>query len=179
MAWTTPPTWNSGDTLAASDLQIVSDDLSYLKAVADGTTFLGTRVTRAAATSIPDSTSTAITFTAENYDYGSWWASGTDIIVPAAAIPSGFTTIAVSITVRVVFASNGTGQRRASIKVNGSAIVNPSVGAVSGDTTEISFSIPWPVAAADVITMEVYQNSGGALNASSMACTVYRIAPAA
>jgi hypothetical protein len=46
--------------------------------------------------STPDSD---ITFTAETFDH-SWWSAETDVVVPAGAIPAGFTTVAVTVTVR-------------------------------------------------------------------------------
>lgn len=179
MAWTTPPTWNSGDTLAASDLQIVSDDLTYLKGVTDGVTASGCTVSRATNQSINDSTTTSITFLIEDMDLGGWWSSGTDIVVPAGAIPAGFTTILVHIIGDIQFAANGTGYRAVSIYINGSLLGTRNSSAVSGETTSVGIDRYAVVAAADVITIRATQTSGGALNATKITASVVRHAPAA
>lgn len=36
MAWSTPPTFADGDVLSATDLNVLADDLEYLKGVLDG-----------------------------------------------------------------------------------------------------------------------------------------------
>src|SRR5690349_21481646 len=109
MAYTTPPTFVADDPLAAADLNILGDDIAYLKAIADGVGFSGTRVTRAASTSISNNTDSAITFTAEPTDVGGWFSSGTNVVVPAGAIPAGYTTIAVDVIGQTSWTANGTG----------------------------------------------------------------------
>lgn len=178
MAYTTPPTFNSGDVLAASDLNILGDDIVYLKGITDGITASGVQVGRSTNQSIGDSTFVAVTYTGEGFDFGGWWSSGTDIIVPAGAIPSAFTTILVMCIVRVSFASNGTGYRRVRMLANGAEFARQTFGAISGDPTEIVMVDFAEVAAADVITTEVYQTSGGSLNLATASVTVMRYAPA-
>jgi hypothetical protein len=179
MAFTTPPTFIAADPLAAADLNILGDDIAYLKAIADGLTFSGVSVSRAAATSISTATDTDITFTAEAFDYGSWWSSGISAVVPASAIPAGFTTIAVALVFRAVFATNATGYRAIKVMVNGSATKAPTIGAVSGAATEQNFTTVEIVAAGDTLGMAVLQTSGGSLNVSSSSMLVYRIFPVA
>lgn len=179
MAWTTPPTFSSGATLAAADVNILGDDLTYLKGITDGVSFSAVKATRAAATSIPNAAYTAVTFTAETYDYGGWYASGTNIVVPAGAIPSGYTTIAVMATGRAVFAANATGVRRLQVSLNGTAQFQPLASGDGTDATDLSGFGFLIVAAADIITLEVYQTSGAALNASGMSLNVVRFAPVA
>lgn len=152
--------------------------MEYLKGIADGVTASGTDVSRVAATSIPDSTYTPITWTAENFDYGGWWASGTNIVVPAGAIPSGYTTILVILLGYARFATNGTGTRTVHFTKNGSAFANNGNTALAGEETVIEVSAFTTVAAADIITMEVRQSSGGALNVSDLTFSVVRFAPA-
>lgn len=181
MAWTDPPTFSDGVTLPASQLnQYVRDNLNYLKGIADGVSFSGTRVTRAASTSISDSTDSGITFTGEGYDYGSWWASGTNVVVPAGAIPSGYTTIAVQCVGSTTWTANGTGRRYVYVKQNGTVVAGVNT---TGDASEDMFMVAPPafvvVAAGDLITLSVKQTSGGALAAYNSQLIVVRYAPAA
>lgn len=181
MAYTTPPTFGAGTALPASQLNILSDDIEYLYGVAQGVTGSGVQVTRSATTSIPASTSTAITFTAEVYDLGGWWSSGTAITVPSGAVPAGFASIIVHVEAELRFASDATGARAITIYKNGSA-VEPGrrVAAVDGgDSTDFGMSRYVSVVAGDTLSLRVYQNSGGALDASSIVFSVMRHAPEA
>lgn len=174
MAYTTPPTFIADDPLAAADLNILGDDLEYLKAITDGLTFSGTRETRSAATSISNATWTAVSWSAEVYDYGGWYSAGTDIVVPAGAIPAGFTTISVHCIFNASFAANGTGYRGIRLLVNGSSQVAQTIPGFASDTAIIVGTGYVVVEAGDILTVEVYQNSGGALNASSMQLVAVR-----
>lgn len=178
MAYTTMKTWTS-ETLTSSDMKTyLTDNIEYLKGVADGLTFSGVEVTRTAATSIADTTESPITFTAETFDYGGWWSSGTDVTVPSGAIPSGYTSIAVLLLGRTKFAANGTGIRRITILKNGGAISGPTVSAITGEDTEIDTARFTTAEAGDVFTLQVYQTSGGALNTSGTILSVVRFLPA-
>lgn len=179
MAYVTPKTWVSGDVVQASQLnQDLRDNVEYVKALTDGFNFSSVQLTRNAATSINDATLTTITWTAEGYDFGGWWSSGSNITTPASAIPSGFTTIGVLVIARTVFASNGTGIRRLNILKNGSNFGQVSTSALTGDTTDLACIDVTTVASGDTVSVQVYQNSGGALNVSSTQVTLIRIAPA-
>ena len=179
MAYTAPPTFVAGDPLAAAELNVLGDDIKYLYAATEGLTFSGCSVTRAADTSIPDTTETAITFTAEGYDYGAWWASGPDVVVPAGAIPAGFTTIAVQVIGRTKFAGDNLGFRQLAITLNGTAYVGSNVDAVDGGDTEIVVADFAMVAAGDTIGVSIYQTAGHAINVAGTKLTVVRFAPAA
>jgi hypothetical protein len=183
MAYVTPPTFVPSDPLAADDLNTLGDDIGYLKAITDGVGFSGVQLRRTSTQSILDTTWTAITWQTESggFDYGSWWSSGTNIVVPAGAIPSGFTTIACQVLTSTNFSSNGTGTRFIRILVNGSETEKRSVTAISGDVTYIPAQDFIVVAAGDVITVEVYQSSGSTLtiSGSNSKVTVTRYAPVA
>lgn len=180
MSWTTPPTFVASDPLAAADLNILGDDLVYLKGITDGVSFSGVSLQRSAVQSIPDSTNTSVTFTVEAFDYGSWFSSGTQAVVPAGAIPAGFTTIAVMCIAHAEYAANSTGTRRIRVLVNGSSAGGSNSSAVNGDTTDLDASIPAIVAAGDTIELECNQSSGGALNVgANVKLFIYRIAPVA
>lgn len=181
MAYVTPPTFVASDPLAAADLNILGDDITYLKGITDGVSFQAVTVTRSANTSIADSTWTAVSWTAEVIDYGGWYSSGTNIVVPAGAIPAGFTTIAIDLIPYIAqFDNNVTGIRGARILVNGTpSVLNSTQAGFASDDTVVNSTGLLVVAAADIITMEVYQSSGGALNAYGMRLTIARRAPVA
>lgn len=181
--YTTPPTFVAADPLPAADLNILGDDIEYLKGITDGVTFSGTQLRRTATQSISSGSWTAVTWQTESggFDYGGWWTSGTNIVVPAGAIPAGFTTIACYGIARTYFGSNSTGQRKIRILVNGSPTETSNFPAISGDQTDVFVPDFFVVAAGDIITVEVYQNSGSSLNiaSSDTKVTIVRYAPAA
>lgn len=183
MSYTTPPTFVADDPLAAADLNILGDDIAYLKGVADGVGFSGVQLRRTATQSITTATDTLITWQTESggFDVGSWWASGTDIIVPASAIPAGYTTIACRVDASTRYASNGTGSRILRILVNGTATEGRVTSALSGETTTVDVADFIVVAASDVITVQTYQSSGSTLtiDGASTKVTVVRHAPVA
>lgn len=179
MPYAVPPNFTAGNALTAAELDVLGDDIVYLNGLAQGTTFSGTEIGRATAQSIPNSTLTAVTFTAETFDFGGWWASGSLATVPAGAIPSGFTTIMVQCFATARFAANGTGTRQAAIVLNGSVSgVGVSVSALSGETTLVPVTKVIEVAAGDTLGLSVQQNSGGALNCDYGLLTIVRFAPA-
>lgn len=182
MSWTTPPTFTAGTDLPAADLNILGDDLVHLKGIADSVGASGCQVSRSGTQSVSTSTSTTITFTAEVSDIGGWYASGTDIVVPAGAIPSSYTTIVLDVDAECRFASNATGARAMTIYVNGAA-VDPGrrfAAVDGGDSTDIGMSRKlFGIAAGDVITLRVYQNSGSSLNVSNVFMSVMRYCPEA
>lgn len=173
-SWTPQKTWAT-EILTASDLNTyLRDDLEYLKGQRDLVTFSGAQLNRSAATSIPNATYDPVTWSGEVWDYGGWWSSGASVIVPAGAVPSGYTTIMLQVVARTVFAANGTGIRKVRLLKNGASFGSLSLSAISGDTTDLFIFDMEKAVAADAITMQLYQNSGGALDASSTQITVVR-----
>jgi hypothetical protein len=177
-SYTPERSWTNGDAVAASDLNTyLRDNVDYVYGQVTGITFSGCTLTRVAATSIPDATNTAITWTTERKDVGGWYSSGTQIIVPAGAIPSGSTTIAIKVEARTIFAADATGRRRVRLLKNGTPFRTPSYSGDASDDTEVPASGVEFVVATDIITVELYQNSGGSLNASETIVDVYRLGP--
>ena len=174
MPYTTPPTFNPGDPLAAADLNILGDDIEYLKGITDGVSLSAVKVRRSANQSIGNSTDVEISFDTEVLDLGGWWTSGTDIIVPAGAIPAGFTTVGVIILLAIKFATNGTGKRQARVLLNGSSVDFWLVPALDDGNTSIFISTFTTVEAGDVITLEAWQSSGGSLNVTEAHVSVLR-----
>ncbi len=173
MSWTTPPTFLSGAILTAAEQNILSDDLSYLKAQTDSTATQRVYLTRTANLSLTTGVYTAIPWGSAVYDLGGWWTSGTNIVVPAGAIPAGFTTSAIDVWAKARFASNNAGVRFLRVLLNGTVQgVGDSTGAVNGDTTDMSTFSSMVAAAGDIITVQVAQSSGGSLNATQMQALV-------
>lgn len=167
---TTPPTFVAGDILEADQLNQLGDGIVELQAVAEGVTFQGAEVKRTGTQSIADGSDVTVVWQSEAGgigDIGGWWSSGTDIIVPAGAIPSGATEIAVHVEAGTNFAANGTGTRFIRILQDGSIMKSYSTGAISGDPTEVSVGKTLKCVAGTVITIVVHQTSGGALNISA------------
>lgn len=178
MSYSTPPAFVSGDTLLASELNVLSDDISYLYGVSVATSLSAVQVTRSATQSVATSNAEYVSFDTENLDYGGWWSSGTTVTVPAGAIPSGYTTIAVLVFAQVTWATNGTGKRRIQVHKNGSSFGGWKISAVDDDTTALYLSELTTVAAGDTIKLDVWQNSGGSLNVTEARLTVARFAAA-
>ena len=178
MAYTTPPTFVSGDPLTAADLNILSDDIADLHGVAEGVTFYGVKLVKTSQ-SISDSAYTNINWASETYDYGSWWSTGVYATVPAGAIPAGFTTIACHVVVNARWAANGTGNRRISLQVNGSEVAYSSLSGITGDTLGMVINDYVLVVAGDQIKIQVYQSSGSSLTLDYAYMTIIRHAPVA
>lgn len=179
MAFTTPPTFSSGSVLTAAQLNILGDDLNYLKGVADGVTLSGFSIRRAATQSISDSTDTDVSFDTEIADFGGWWSSGTTATTPSGAIPAGYTSVGALVTCAAKFATNATGKRKMVPLKNGSSVDSWKVSAIDDDTTSVYLTTFTTTVATDTWKLQVWQNSTGALNMSEARLTVLRYGAAA
>jgi hypothetical protein len=180
MAYVTPPTFLGGDPLAADELNTLGDDIVYLYGVSRGVTFSGVQLNRTSSQSLATGTDTDITWQAEPFDYGGWWASGATITVPAGAIPDGFTTIALLVFARLQYDADATGNRRVVVLKNGTAFGRRTLnGLGGGDATDVSIQEVVTAAAGDAITVQGYQTAGHSLNVTAADVTVLRYAPVA
>jgi hypothetical protein len=170
---TTPPTFVAGTELAAADLNLLRDGIEELQVFADSMVASAVKLNRTSAQSIPDSTWTAVTWNNQLGDLGGWWSSGTNITMPSD-FPAGVTTYFVSIPVMAVFATNTTGNRGIRTLLNGSVVEQYSVFPPDICTATTSM---FEVAEGDVITLEVFQDSGGSLNLSGVVITCMRLFP--
>lgn len=167
MTWTSPKTMGSEIGTSSDWNTYVRDNELYLYGLATGTTFSGVFLSRAASQSVSDSTATNISWDTENFDYGAWWSSGANITVPAGAIPTGFTTIAVWVIPILSFPTDADGKRRVIINKNGAEQERMTLSAVSDDPTIVILPTLITVVAADVITIQAYHTAGGALNVTA------------
>lgn len=181
--WTTPPGFTSTTLTAAVLNQLIGSggNLEWLKNAlaaigvnADSglqtvdSAVAGCRVYNSANISIPDAAWTALTFNTERFDLYDNAASTFHSTVSTTGritIPTGLGGYYL-IGGHVEFAANTTNRR-------GIRIVH-SVGAtvIAADDQEapaaamgLSITTLWPIAAAEYVTLEVWQNSGAALNA--------------
>lgn len=177
-SWTPSKTWTS-ENLTQGDLNTyLRDNTEYLKGIVDGTSYMGVQVTRSGAQSVASSSSTTVIFTAEvsGSDVGGWWSSGSAIIVPSGAVPSGGTVICVHVEAEATFGSDSTGQRIMNLYHNGDQqLPGRIVPAVNGDATSFGMSRYLFAQAGDEINLRVYQNSGGNLDLTNVVVSVVRV----
>ena len=173
MAYTTPPTFVSSTTATAADVNILGDDIVYLKAQTDQAVFSGFYANRSTNQSIPDSTDTDVTLTTESWDQGGWIAvSATTATVPASAIPAGYTNVIVDIRCAAHFAGSAVGARRLIINKSGTQFASQAIDAPGTSSLSVAFSTLIDAAAGDTFRIQVWQDSGGALNILSASLSV-------
>lgn len=167
MTYSVVSTKATGDTVAASDWNTyLRDNLADHEARIIGNTFSGASVTRASNQSISTAAWTAVSWTAESTDQGGWIATtSTTFTVPAGAIVAGYTSIFVSFGVSIYWAANSTGGRGLRFLKNGTEYAGDTRLATTG-AMGVTVVAPDIIAVAgDTFTCEIYQDSGGALNA--------------
>lgn len=127
----------------------------------------GCRVYNSAAISVPNDTWTALTFNSERFDrfdnaastYHSTTTNTARITVPAGL--GGYYLIGG----HAEFASNTTNRRGLRIvHSTGATVIASDVQEAVGNVHSLSIVTLYAVAAAEYVTLEAYQNSGGALN---------------
>lgn len=177
MAYVTPPTFVADDVLAADELNILGDDIEYLKGITDGVVASGVQVYRDTNQATASGVAENVVFATENFDFGGYWSSGDTVTIPAGAIPAGFTSILVHVVGRIRWGTSGTGNRRVRALLNGVSFSSNTQGGIASDPTD-QYIIDYTLAeAGDDITLEGYQTSGGALNIEVGVITVVRHAP--
>jgi hypothetical protein len=176
MAYVDPGSFSDGSDLTGAEMNVLADDVRYLKAAADGTAFAGVSVLRSTTQSIPTATYTDVSWGSSPIDIGAAWSSGASITVPAAWIPSGATSAYLEIQATARFDTSGTGSRGISVTQNGSTVEVPFfTSGLPSDTTPVAVLVWATVASGDVIKVQVYQSSGGALNVNQATAHVKRI----
>lgn len=178
MAYVTPPTFGADTALPASDLNVLSDDISYLKAFADAQAGSGVSLLRTTNLSVVTASWTDIPWGSAPIDITGWWTSGTDITVPSGLVPPGYTSVVIEIETRARFDQNGTGARQIQVMLNGGLVEIPfATSGITGETTPVAITVWADCVDGDVLTVQVYQNSGGNLNCNHAVAHVKRIFP--
>lgn len=139
--------------------------LKWAAPAAPSVTFAGCSLSKSAAQSVSNATWTAISWDLENYDTDAFHNNSTNntrITIPAGK--GGKYLIASNL----FNPSNATGSRLIKIQKNGADIAYGDwQRANSGHSTSTIFSQVLDLAVADYIEVNLYQDSGGALNVNS------------
>ena len=161
MAWTTPRTWTTGETVTAAIMNThARDNLAYLKALApDVWVVPSARVYNDAAISINNNTITALTFNSERWDTDSIHSTVTNT-GRLTATKAGI----YHIHGHVAFASNSSGSRQVSIRFGASTVLAVHKIPASAGVNLLSISTVYYLAENDYVELLVYQDSGGSLN---------------
>lgn len=164
MAWTTPRTWVAGEVLTSTLLNThVRDNLNFLYSGRPAA-----RATLPSAQTIPNATWTIIGLAGESWDYGNLHdVSTNNHELVLTAYPGRWIVVAYA----EVVAGGGT--------IRGIRILNPSTGVeadrhqvpISGNFSEFSVTTIFDSSPYNpsYVYMQVYQDSGGALNLSQAA----------
>ena len=134
-----------------------------------GASFVGVRCYRSAVQSIPNATVTAMLWDVENYDTSGFHSTSTN--TDRITIPSGEAGYYL-ITGNVNWATNATGFRNGTFRVNNNAAI---IGAVvyiqpyniAGTENSMEMTTVFYLNVGDYVTFNVYQDSGGNLNTGS------------
>lgn len=134
----------------------------------------GANLSLAVAQSIPNNADTTIAFDTEDEDTSNYHAPAASSII----IPDGLAGMYV-IAAQGAFTGNAVGSRRLSILNNGAVIAGSESDNAGATTTwRASAVVVASLVAGDVLTVTMFQNSGGALNtgAAFNRLQVYRVA---
>lgn len=164
------PTDAVPNTIAlAADFNILAADIRDLNSRLLGVSFQGVGLKKTANQSIGSTEWQHVTWGSDPIDIGGWWTSGSSIIVPALAIPSGFTKIAIHVEALLNFSANNAGIRNGRVTLNGTEVDGSThpVTAINGDTTVVTVLALFEAEAGDVIRVQGYQSSGSTINITS------------
>lgn len=177
-SWTPPRTWAAGQTVDASALNTdLRDDLNYLYTqVITAPPYHIARAYRNTNLSVPDSARTLVTLpTGEDIDTDGFHdlvTNSSRFTLPAALVPAGYTAV-MMIAGYVTWAANAAGYRELRILRNGGSSPENTVPAVSGATMGQHISLVQTGVLNDYWEMDAYQTSGGAINITGAALSVY------
>ena len=176
MAYADPGTFTSGTVGTAAEMNVIADDVRYLKAASDLAALAGVSLARTSSQSIPNSSSTAISWSAANLDVGGWWTSGATFTVPVGTVPAGYTSAVVEIQASARFDVNSAGARTIEVTQNGTVVEQSfTTSGLPSDTTPVAVTVWAEVVDGDALQVLVVQSSGGALNCSHASVHARRV----
>lgn len=159
MSYTTPPNFAAGAVLTEAQLDILSDDISFLANPPS------CRVYNNAAFSVPDATDTPVTFNSERRDTDTNHSTVTN----TSRIT--FTTAGLYLVGgHGIYAANATGTRKLFIRLGGTTPLATSEANNSGgsNTVALTVSTLYAFTAGQYVELVGFQNSGGALNLTAV-----------
>ena len=142
----------------ADEVRRLRSELDVVKKMGRAPKGIGAHVYRSTTQSITSALWTEIAFNTQVFDIGDFWVSGSP---GRFTVPTDGVYLAIA---HAAFASNITGYRLIRMKVNGVQIARHNHGAADGGVQYLLVSKIRQLSAAQYITAEVYQTSGGALN---------------
>lgn len=168
MPYTPPPTFVSGAVLTAAQLNILGDDIAYLKDhTDDNPPWHAVQAYRNAAQTLSTGSATAITLDGgENFDTDAFHSTVTNptrLTLPTGLVTSG-KTAAVLLQGYGTFDSNATGYRRLRFLKNGTGEAVATVNPITGVATSVNLTGLTSGVGGDYFEIEALQTSGGNLD---------------
>lgn len=178
MAYTAPPTFSSGAVLTAAQAQILSDDITYLYGkIITATPWHGVKATRGTNLSVADTSRTLVTLpTSEDFDTDAFHDNAVNssrITLPTGLITAGLSAACIMFGY-IEWASNSTGCRELRILRNGSMRSESTVPAVTVSMGQ-QIGLTDSGSGGDYFEMDAWQNSGGSLNLTLAALSLFVI----
>jgi len=162
-AYVTIPNPATGDVVAASHIDDLATDVSYLKDRADNPP--RARLTHSTTQSLTDGALTAVAFDGEATDSAALHDNATNN--SRITIPTGEGGMWL-FSGLVEFAANATGQRKLQFRTDGSAnFGGVTVDAAASGVTQLALTFMLVLNAGQYAELMASQNSGGALNLTS------------
>jgi hypothetical protein len=163
-SWTAPASFSSGDTLTAAQMNVISDDLKFLKNVDR------VRVYQSASQSVADQAWEHITFDSEDYDSGGLHSTSSNTDRLVAQVDGWY-----QVKGQVTWESNATGRRDIQIRKNdtssdataGTRWARVNTTAVGSDETMMQIVADVYLGVNDYVGLYVWQNSTGGLEAKA------------
>jgi hypothetical protein len=164
-SWTNPATFVANDTLTAAQLNVIADDVRFLKNVDRA------RVYKSAAQTVATGAWEHLSFDSEDYDTNSLHSTSSNTQRLTAAVDGWYVAC-----LQVSFETDGTGRRDIQIRKNDSSTDGTAgtrwgrttLGSLgSGDSTIMQCSAYVYLAATDYVKGLAWQNSGAGLDVES------------
>jgi hypothetical protein len=170
-SWSAPATFASGDTLTAAQMNVISDDLKFLKNVDR------VRVYKSAAQTVASGAWEHLSFDSEDYDTNTMHSTSSNTQRLTATVDGWYVAC-----LQVSFAASGANRRDIQIRKNDSSTdgsagtrwARVTLGALgAGDSTIMQCSAYLYLSATDYVKGLAWQNSGAGLDVESGSATTW------
>lgn len=158
MAYTAPPNFATGAVLTEAQLDILSDDITFLAGPPRA------RVYNNANISVANATDQALTFNSERFDTDTMHS--TSVNTSRITFTSAGTYLVGG---NAIFAANATGTRKIFVRLNGTTPIATAEVVNGGASADVSLAVStlYTFAASDYIELVAFQNSTGSLNVTA------------